>query len=202
MMFILNLLAVIFQCDFMHNKVTNNLHQPPGKLQCDSEASVPDRGTPTGYPPRTPTQDSKPWTTNLDHKDKRLVLSKQVFRVEPGQVKAESALVPYTAPPHTTNLHTLSHYSTQLKNAFIIGTFLYTTPASMTPAQFLLYNTFAWSLSFLNDQVTSSAKTLNNIEMFDCGSGQFGQQANKQLVQNIQILLKSVANIPTQSKSL
>ena len=165
-MILLALLLVTLQGDVM-NKVNSNHPQTPGRLRCGQEAAVPNKGTPT--------QDFQPWIFSQNHKIKRLVLSQHVYQVEPSQFIIGSDLVPHTAQPHTTNLNTLSQYPIHLTNALIIGTFLYSTPASMTPAQFLIYNIFAWSLYFLNSQVTSASKTLNNIKMYDCGSGQISQ---------------------------
>ena len=104
-MLLLALLIVILQGDIMH-KVNSNHPQPPGRLRCGQEAAEPDRGTPT--------QDLQPWISSQNHKVKRLVLSQHVYQVEPSQVIVGSDLVPYTAPPHTTNLHKLSQYSIQL----------------------------------------------------------------------------------------
>ena len=57
----------------------------------------------------------------------------------------------------------------------IFGTLLHSTTASMTISQYIVYNTFAWSICLFHFQITSATKTLSKFTMFDCGSTQISQ---------------------------
>ena len=98
---------------------------------------------------------------------KRLVFSLPPHQLGPSKVYIEPDLNSYNF-----ELDTFIQHPTHITNALLFGTLLHSTTTSMTTSQYLVYNTFAWSICLLHFQVTSATETLSKFTMFDCGSAQ------------------------------
>ena len=102
----------------------------------------------------------------------------------------EPGIQTYTVEPNPYTRH-----PDHLTNAIIFGILLHSSTSSMPLSQYIVYNTFAWSISLCHYQVASASKTLSKFTMFDCGSTQISQPLVQQYSLNTPDLCSNSSTI-------
>ena len=127
---------------------------------------------------------------NPDCQTKRLVSPLPSHKNVPRTACGELGIRTYTVEPNSYTRH-----PDHLTNAIIFGILLHSSTSSLPLSQYIVYNTFAWSISLCHYQVASASKTLSKFTMFDCGSTQISQPLVQQYSLNTPDLCSNSSTI-------